>query len=65
MGILHRGVPLQAVCSCDHLNTQRNSNGESKWEFSWSQEQTPATAIAILPLGYSIKHRKVSVMHKR
>ncbi len=37
-------MAVAGVCSCNHLDTQRNSYGESKLEFSWSQEQTPATA---------------------
>jgi len=30
---------VAGVCSCNHLNTYRNSWGESKLELSWSQEQ--------------------------
>ncbi len=39
-----KNFAVAGVCSCNHLDTQRNSYGESKLEFSWSQEQTPATA---------------------
>jgi len=31
---------VAGVCSCDNRDTKRNSYGESKLEFSWSQEQT-------------------------
>ena len=41
-----RGERSRTICSCNHLETQRNSYGESKLEFSWLQEQTPATAMA-------------------
>ncbi len=44
---LKKGGAVAGVCSCDHLKTQRNSFGESKLEFSWMQEQTPASAKAI------------------
>lgn len=37
-------MPLDGVCSANHMNTQRTSKRESKLEFSWLQEQTPATA---------------------
>ncbi len=55
---LIRDVPLQerrgersrTICTCNHLNTQRNSYEVSKLEFSWSQEKTPATAMAISSL---------------
>ncbi len=35
-----RGERSRTICSCIHLNTQRNYPGESTLEFSWSQEQT-------------------------
>jgi len=37
---------VAGVCSCNHLYPYRNSNWESILEFTWSQEQTPATAMA-------------------
>jgi hypothetical protein len=63
----HRDLPLQerrtersrTVCSCDHMNTKQNSNRESKLEFSWLHEQTPATAkwpIGLSSLGENNKH---------
>ncbi len=40
------GCADAGVGSCIHLDTQRNYDGESTLEFSWSQEQTSATAMA-------------------
>ncbi len=42
-----RGERSRTICSCDHMNTLRNSYRESQLEYSWLQEQTPATAKAV------------------
>ena len=41
-------MPLDGVLAANYCDVYRNSYGESKLEFSWLQEQTPATAMAIL-----------------
>ncbi len=33
------------VCSCNHVDSNRESSIEIRWVLRWSQEQTPATAL--------------------
>jgi len=40
-------MPLDGVLSANDRDIYLNSKGEFKLEFSWLQEQTPATAMAI------------------